>query len=364
MLLLNNDDVARVLTIERTIEALERAYKAYADDEAVCRPRIDIRIPTKNAGQFYQFGTMEGGSTQGYFAIRMKSDVIFEREYNGAWTQEKYSSRPGLYCGLVLLIDIHTGEPVAMLNDGHLQHLRVAGDAAIGVKLLSRPDSARVGMLGSGGMARAFIEAFTKVRPISSVVVYSPTRENREAYAREVGESLGISARAVDDPHDVYRGVDILASCTDSAVAVLRGDWLEAGVHVVAVGGRPKDDAIARFDLKLRFGTTPAPFGRPELRTADEYLVYLAAPHAPVWSEVKSGKVPAPIVTGVNDVSLADVMGGRAGRTSDGQITYSERGNLQGLQFFAVASAAYEAARAQRIGRELPSEWFLQDIRD
>src|SRR5579863_1802436 len=106
MLLLNNDDVARVLTIENTIAALERAYKAYADDEAVCRPRIDIRIPTKTAGQFYQFGTMEGGSTSGYFAIRMKSDVIFEREYNGAWTQEKYSSRPGRYCGLVWLVDI------------------------------------------------------------------------------------------------------------------------------------------------------------------------------------------------------------------------------------------------------------------
>jgi hypothetical protein len=144
----------------------------------------------------------------------------------------------------------------------------------------------------------------------------------------------------------------------------LRGDWLEAGVHVVSVGGRPKDDAIARFDLKMRFGTTPAPVGRPEFRTADEYLVYLAAPAAPVWGEVKSGKAKAPVVTGINDVSLADVMAGRAGRSSPEQITYSERGNLQGLQFFAVAGAAYEAARAAKIGREIPTDWFLQDIRD
>ena len=40
---------------------------------------------------------MEGGSTAGYFAIRMKSDVIYETEYNGAVTQEKYCSRPGLF---------------------------------------------------------------------------------------------------------------------------------------------------------------------------------------------------------------------------------------------------------------------------
>jgi len=58
-------------------------------------------------------------------------------------------------------------------------------------------------------------------------------------------------------------------------------------------------------------------------------------------------------------------VGGRAsGRTSVEEITYSERGNIQGAQFFAVAAAAYEAARRAGLGRELPTEWFLQDIRD
>ena len=46
---------------------------------------------------------MEGGSTSGYFAIRMKSDVIYETEYQGAITQEKYCVQPGTFCGLILL---------------------------------------------------------------------------------------------------------------------------------------------------------------------------------------------------------------------------------------------------------------------
>jgi hypothetical protein len=46
------------------------------------------------------------------------------------------------------------------------------------------------------------------------------------------------------------------------------------------------------------------------------------------------------------------------------QITYSERGNIQGAQFFAVAAAVYEAARREGLGRELPTDWFLQDVRD
>jgi hypothetical protein len=52
------------------------------------------------------------------------------------------------------------------------------------------------------------------------------------------------------------------------------------------------------------------------------------------------------------------------GRTSPDQITYSERGNLQGAQFHAVAGKVYELVKRAGLGREIPTEWFLQDIRD
>jgi len=64
-------------------------------------------------------------------------------------------------------------------------------------------------------------------------------------------------------------------------------------------------------------------------------------------------------------VTLKDILvNGRKGRNSPEEITYSERGNLQGAQFHAVAGRVYELAKAKGIGREIPTEWFLQDIRD
>src|SRR5262245_17259955 len=165
-LIINNHDVEQLLTMEMTLEALEESYLALARQEAVCRPRIDIRIPTSDPNKNYQWGTMEGGSTGGYFAIRMKSDVIYETQYNGVLTQEKYCVRPGLYCGLILLTSIENGEPLAFLNDGHLQHMRVGGDGGIGVKYMANEDAEVVGMLGSGGMARTHMQAFTRVRTI------------------------------------------------------------------------------------------------------------------------------------------------------------------------------------------------------
>ena len=253
-LLINNDVVSQVLTMEETIEALEKAYGGLATEEVVCRPRIDMQIPTGLPGSMYRWGTMEGGSTSGYFAIRIKSDVIYERAYNGAVTEEKYCTKPGLFCGLVLLTSVQTGEPLAFINDGILQHMRVGADGGIGVKYMARQDASVIGMLGSGGMARSHMEAFTSVRNIERLQVYSPTPANREKFAAEMREKYKIEVVVCDQPRDIYRGADIVAALTDSAVKVLNGDCVEKGTHVVSVGGGGKvdDQTLAKVDLGER----------------------------------------------------------------------------------------------------------------
>ncbi|MET7861190.1 hypothetical protein ABZS81_29125 [Streptomyces sp. NPDC005318] len=64
-------------------------------------------------------------------------------------------------------------------------------------------------------------------------------------------------------------------------------------------------------------------------------------------------------------VSLDDVLsGGARARQDDQQVTFSERGNIQGAQFHAVAAIVYERARERGLGHVIPREWLLQDIRD
>ena len=115
--------------------------------------------------------------------------------------------------------------------------------------------------------------------------------------------------------------------------------------------------SLARADVYLRF--RDAPTGRPELRFDDEHLTWSAGP------EAKKGKRGHGIALPDKIVYLEDLVTGRKkGRTSRDQITWSERGNLQGVQFYAVAGRIYEGARAKGFGREIPTEWFLQDICD
>jgi ornithine cyclodeaminase/alanine dehydrogenase-like protein (mu-crystallin family) len=217
---------------------------------------------------------MEGGSMSGYFAIRMKSDVIYEQEYQGAITQEKYCVRPGRFCGLILLTSIENGEPLALINDGYLQHMRVGADSGIGAKFMAREDAAVVGMIGSGGMARSHVESFLLARKIKKIQVYSPTKENREAYAKEISENTPRSRPSV--PGEVCKGAHIVAGCSDSSVPNVYGKWLEEGTHVtcVAAAGRGDAEAHRRFSAA---GKVAASVGPAAFRCADEHITYAAA---------------------------------------------------------------------------------------
>ena len=129
MLFIHNDVVERLLSMKECMEIQEHAFKSLEDGKAVHRPRIDMYTPTERADGYYRWGTMEGWYDD-VFAIRMKSDVItWPKSDNAGWTEEKYCIKPGTFCGLIMLFSSKNGEPLALINDGVLQHMRVGGGA-------------------------------------------------------------------------------------------------------------------------------------------------------------------------------------------------------------------------------------------
>jgi ornithine cyclodeaminase/alanine dehydrogenase-like protein (mu-crystallin family) len=142
---------------------------------------------------------------------------------------------------------------------------------------------------------------------------------------------------------------------------------IEKGTHIVNIGGSGKPDVATmnRVDVYLRFGDTPAPVNHPEFATADEYLGWEARPSSPKFGDGRRDSRILGVALPEKRVTLAEIINGtKKGRTSDDQITWSERGNLQGAQFYAVAGKVYELATAAKLGYEIPTRLFLQDIRD
>jgi alanine dehydrogenase len=378
MLIIDNDLVSRLLAMEDCIRVQEDAFRKLPSGGAIHRPRIDMYMPCDRDDGYFRWGTMEGAN-DGYFAIRMKSDIItWPQHADGSWTEEKYCREPGTYCGLILLISTRNAEPLAFINDGVLQHMRVGGGAGIGAKYLARADAAVVGMLGSGGMARTYLDAFRCVRDIRLCKVYSPNPAHREAFAHEMSRRFNIEVRAVDSAREAVRGADILSSCTDSMAPVYDADWIENGMHVTNLGRREMPDAaVERFDLVVRQGTAGLQMRETERFQAERGLSP-AAFLGGTFEELKRvpAKNPQPGFGGDNPEfrdrgrgadmpDFADLVTGKCkGRTSRDQVTFYRNVGNQGLQFSSVGGFVYAQAVKAGLGRSIPTDWFLQDIRD
>lgn len=362
MLLINNSEVEQLLDMRSCLEALEVGYDDLLRGDAVYRPRLDVWVPCERPDGYYRWGTMEGASRKlGAFAIRMKSDIV---HWPDGKTEEKYCIRPGTFCGLIMLFSVRNGEPLAIINDGLLQHMRVGACAGLGAKYLSRPDASVVGLYGSGGMARTYLMAFNEVRKLKKVKVYSPTRAHRQAYAEEMSGKLGLPVEPVDCPEAVVRGSDIVATCTDSTQVVFdAAEWLEEGAHITCVRAcEVGPRVVQRCDLSVKLG-------RNTVETMDEGMIRLHGNVGYIAGQPEErARIPNPEVDNYRGdffKYFMDVKAGRAaGRTSPRQVTFFINAGTQGLQFAACAARVYELAKQKGVGREIPTEWFLQDIRD
>lgn len=360
LLFLDNEAIAPLIDPARFIAAQDAAYRAFAQGIGVCPPRIDIQSGEGEGGRHFQLG-LSGGIGETYAALRIKADVVFEEMVEGRRRKNKFCGRPGQYCGLVLLFDRQSGAPLALMHDGLMQKMRVGADSALGALYLAREDSRVLGILGSGGMARAHVATMCEVRPIEKLVVYSPNRANREAFATEMAERHGIEAVAVDGPEAVAAEADILASCASAVGPMIAGRYLRPGQHVTCIGGTLDAQADAMIDVALRFGLAPAPAEIPDVQVEDECLSFT---EGRAKSE-SGGTRRYARVPDAKRVAFADLIADPArGRSDDSQITFSERGNVHGLQFSAVAGVLYEAALAAQAGRRLSPDLFLQPIRN
>src|SRR5205814_10501663 len=100
------------------------------------------------------------------------------------------------------------GIPVRLINEGFVEHMAVAAVTGLGVKYPAGQDGHVVGMIGSGGMARTYLEAFAAVRKITKVRVYSPSRGNAELYAKEMSEKFNIEVTPVNSAREAVKDVD------------------------------------------------------------------------------------------------------------------------------------------------------------
>jgi alanine dehydrogenase len=138
--------------------------------------------------------------------------------------------------GVYLLLDGQTGAPQALIDGPALTARRTAAASALASRFLSRMDSQRLVMVGTGRVAPELIIAHCAERPISHVAVWGRDADKAEKLARRMsGQGFGIEA--CGDLEAAIANADIVSCATTSRTPVFAGEWLSPGTHVDLVGG-------------------------------------------------------------------------------------------------------------------------------
>jgi alanine dehydrogenase len=142
--------------------------------------------------------------------------------------------------------------------------------------------------------------------------------------------------------------------------------WLEPGMHVTMLGPRELSAAVLqRCEVKVRQGV-----GGVKMPESDRVKAEIG--HSPIAYIAGTAEEMRRLPPKTRDGGFGgdypdycDVVTGKApGRSRDDQITFYHNMGNQGLQFSAVGGLVYRRAREAGLGREFPTEWLLQDIRD
>lgn len=363
MLVLSNDEIQSLLSMEACLECLEKAYRDLARGRAVNRPRTDLYLPTATDQGVYCFKSMEGGlAEERVVALRLNSDVIRWKERGGRTVKEKIpAAAEKKWVGLILLFSAETGEPMAIFPDGVIQGLRVAASSALAARYLAREDSGTLGLLGAGWQARAHVLAMCAVRKIRKIRLYSPTPANRELFAKEMEEKAGVPIEPVDAPEKVARDADILVAATNSVSRVISPEWIEPGLHFTCVKAvELGEDTIGKAQRIVIHARKHAPenyiagYGDEKIEAHDP-IDFLREPGSVARKPEKPFWLDAP--------ELKDLIGGKVpGRESSAEATCFVNNIGLGLQFAALGAHVYAEARSRGLGREIPTDWFLETV--
>ena len=143
---------------------------------------------------------------------------------------KSYAALPDGTPFVVVLFDTERAELAAVIEADKLGQLRTGAASGVAAKYLAKPDARTLGVIGCGWQAESQVAGIREALPdLERVVAYCRTEERLSAFCKKVGAEPGESHR------DAARQ-DVVVTVTTSRDPVLRGEWLQPGALVCAVG--------------------------------------------------------------------------------------------------------------------------------
>ncbi len=313
-LVLREKDVRLLLSMPDTVEVLEQAFAALAQNNALNRPRTRL--------------VLANGVLHMLSAAAPSLGVLGFKAYT--------TFREGVRF-VVMLFSAQNGQLLAIIEADWLGCMRTGGASGVATKYLARPDAKIVGLIGAGNQAITQLMGVCAVRQISGVYVYGRRPRECAIFCDEMTRLLNIDVKPVTTAQQAVEAADILVTATTSPDPVLRGEWLKSGCHINAIGSNWAQ--------------------RRELDVSTLQLSSLIVTDSREQARIEAGDLIIPANEGLFDwnevYNLADVIVGYAPQRELPDDITLYKGVGIALEDIATAEHVYRLAVARNVGEEL-----------
>jgi ornithine cyclodeaminase len=242
-----------------------------------------------------------------------------------------------------ILAEVETGMPLLLSEMTLTTALRTAATSVVAAKLMARPNSKSMALIGCGAQGEFQILAFKAMLGITEFRVYDIDAQAIAKLRLNLADHSGITIVTARSIGEAVEGTDIVTTVTadKSRAAILTPDMIEPGMHINGVGG----DCPGKTELHPTI-----------LETANVVVEY--EPQSRIEGDIQ--QMPADFAV----TELWEILTGlKQGRKNDAQVTVFDSVGFA-LQDFSSLRYLYDISTQRNAGTMINLVPTLADTKD
>ena len=322
ILLLSEQEIAELLSIEEVMEVVENAFREKALGYAQMPPKVYLNFSKYN------------GDVRAMPAYLERLGVASVKIVNSHPDNPKKFGMPTV-SAMVVLLDPRNGALLSIMGGNNITAMRTAAAGGIAAKYLANRDPKTVSFIGAGVQAKAQLLALLSVFPnLEEIRVCDISPKAAETFVSEAkNKASQCRIAVVENEAEAVHEADIVVTTTPSKKPLVFDSWVSEGTHFNCIGA----------DAPLKEELDPAILKRANIVVDD-------------WEQAShSGEINVPlskVVLSKKDVwaELGDIVAGiTPGRTSKEEITVFDSTGLAILDA-ATVGLVYKKAISRKTG--------------
>lgn len=220
MLYLNEQNIKEAVSLNEMMDAIEESFQVYEKNSFFMPDRIHVNNDDKTLLYMPCF-----------------KESIFGTKILSLFPENPKKKLP-VITGLMLLNDIETGIPLALINGADLTAYRTGAVGGVGVRHTTPKNVKKLGLIGAGVQGFYQILFACEARDFDQITIFDAYSKNIEVFAEKVQKEFPtkkiIIARSSEE---LVKESEVIITATPSSTPVLPNDKeLLKGKHFIGLG--------------------------------------------------------------------------------------------------------------------------------